>query len=143
MDLFMTHEGDLALNSQTGDLHTTAGIGEVLQSIALRLKTRRGQYRFRQMLGNQLDVLVGQFLTTDALRQGEHLIYQALTDSPLFASCSIEVQGAPISNSQVLFVISVSHSGQHALYTVPFDFQHGMLAPRNLTVSSIGAAPIS
>jgi len=138
----MTHEGDLALSS-TGDLQTTNGIGEILQSITLRMKTNISQYRLRQTLGNSLTSLVGQFLTQDTLRSGENLIYAALSGDKLLSSVSVEVRGIPINKTQAVFIISVTGSDIHGLYSIPFDFQHGIVEPRSNTVSSIGSSPIS
>ena len=143
MDLYLTHEGDIGL-SVTGDLQSTTGIGEILQSIAISMKTRLGQFRLRRDLGNSLGQLVGQFLTADTLSLGEKLIIQALSGNQLFSSVSIGVRGIPINDTQALFVISVTNSGgQYATYTIPFDFQHGILKPRTSPVPSVGSAPIS
>lgn len=132
-DLFLTHEGDLAL-TPIGDLQRARGLAEILQTIAIRLKTRQGTFPLRPELGHVLDELVGEFLTEGALRRGEQLIYRALSGSLVLSSIPLEVRGAPVNEAQAIFVVSFPFDGVPRLFTIPFDFQHGALVARTAAV---------
>ena len=152
-DLFLSHEGDLVLD-MNGDLQTATDLAEQLQAIALRIKTPQGSFSTVPSLGNVLDSLVGEFMTEALLQQGEQLLYDALSDSLLLSTVYFVVHGAPITPSQALFVIYLQSAQGRGLFSIPFDFQHGILASRiagtitdpvsgaTVTIPAIGVDPL-
>lgn len=138
-DIFLTHEGDFLINAD-GDLQQVSGMEEKLQVVARLVKSPDDG-----TLGGRCSLyrLVGRLLTPEALRDGEAIIYSALAGSLALSNVVVEVRGIPVSASTALFVISLSTASNphETLYTIPFDFQHGVIEPRD--ASTIGNSILS
>ena len=134
MDLFLTHEGDLALDLDTNDIQTVSGTYEQLQEIAFRLKTKRGSLEYDPSIGNSLHQLVGTLLTPESLAYGERLIYDALSDASSMTAIPVVVRGIPINNHDALFVITLSlPTGRDKIFMVPFNYEYGAIGSRSAT----------
>lgn len=129
-DLFLTHEGDISI-SDSGGLHVVTGILEAMQTVGLVMKTKQGTFRARQFLGNNLDVLIGELMTRETLKLAEKIIYNALSGYYTFLDTDIEVRSSPVNSTQAIFVIFIENAVHNKLYTIPFDFEHGILEKRS------------
>ena len=138
MELFLTHEGDLMVTDD--DLQLVTGIAEILQGIAIRLKTTPGGFLYHTSLGCALDQLIGALLTPATLKEGERLLTVALNDSPLLLGVTLEVRGIPVSRAQALFIVAVNNLREgERLYLVPFDYEHGAVGYRDQSIIPAGA----
>ena len=132
MDIFLTHEGDLLRDTTGNDFEYVFDDDEVLQDIAIRIKSYPGDFAYFQDIGCELSTLVGQLMTPDTLLQGESLIYQALNSSPLLVDKQVTVRGIPVATNEALFVIAIQDTAiEEQLFLIPFDFERGMLRPRS------------
>lgn len=129
VDLYLTHEGDISI-SDSGGLNIVSGILEAMQTVGLVMKTKLGTFDARITIGNELDVLIGELMTQETLRQAEDIIYRALSGYASFIDKSIEVRSSPINSTQAIFAIFIENALHSKLYAIPFDFQHGVLEKR-------------
>lgn len=137
MDLFLTHEGDLALTTLS-ELQTTLSTrGEQLQAVGIRVKTKLGYSQLRPLLGSRLDQLVGALLTKETLAMGEKYLQEALANSPLLTTVDVSVRGVPVGTNTALFLIMLN--GGETRYLIPFDFTRGIVEPRGS--GALGSLP--
>lgn len=132
MDIYLSHEGDIPLNISKNALETIDGMDEQLQSVAIRIKSRKGDFSYHQEIGCALDELVGELMSKNTLRRGELIIQDALANNDLLITTEIKVRGIPINSTEALFVIALSDTfNKESLYTIPFDFTHGLVNVRD------------
>lgn len=129
MDVFCTHEGDLAVGVD-GDLALVDGDAAILQAVSFVVK----------QAGGVLAPLVGELLTPETLLNGEDLLCEALLMCPSLYGVGYEVRGLPVNTTQALFLIDLELTTDVPhLVTIPFDFQAGVVDLR--TEATLGLSP--
>lgn len=109
-DLFLTIDGDLAINSNKDVARVNTSMQNDVQQVYLRLMTEPGDFSAYPNLGVDLSVLYGMPQNQRTGQLGKQLIMAALDREGIFRGRNITVDAVPISADTIRFDIHVQTS---------------------------------
>lgn len=108
MDFYMSHDGDIKIDS-SGDIGLTDTIWrDEAQQVYIRCMTEVGDYQLYPSLGADLSRLYGMPQSEETGEYGKALIVAALEREGRFTGKGIDVKAVPISHQTIRFDIYIT-----------------------------------
>lgn len=130
VDIRLTPEGDFELD-ETGDLVLTNLSQLVEQKVNIALKTSNPDW-FGDMIGADLEDLLGQEHTKETSELGKKMITSSLTAHGFFEDDNIYVEAKPYNKSTILFMlfVNIPEIGESQVYRISLDLGNGAVLRR-------------
>jgi hypothetical protein len=105
MDLWLTLEGDLALDEETGDLRLSSADDQWIQQVIFRLKTTRGDYPLEPQCGASLESVIGKESNRTLASLVKFDVEEALSHDGFMLPGTFNVEVFPVNATEMVVTI--------------------------------------
>ena len=133
LDFYWTHQGDISLG-ENGDIKDTREdqYRALIQVVVDRLQSEENDWFLYPEKGAGLNAVVGQRNTAEAGREVQRRIQSTLLYGGLLKPTEFSVNVVPISETQIMAVVSLNPPGSTEAILIPFsyDMRSNRVTPR-------------
>ena len=135
-DFYWLEQGDLFLDSSTGDLADTKNhqYRGFIQRVLTQIMSRKGEWQNEQSVGVNLDDFLGK---RNNAANGERLKSRIMTElvkNQLVSASDLNVSVFPTSNTSLAIIVSIQPPGtaKRIVLTFSYDMRDNHIVPRNV-----------
>lgn len=104
-DLYLTNDGDLLIDPDTGDLMISEGDRTLEQRVLFHLKTLAGDYLLVPELGASLESFIGEDNTAATGTRIQKAVEDSLLNDPSIARSLLKVDVAPLNKNEIIIAV--------------------------------------